>query len=153
MHIGPIFRELLNRLVRRHKAAPSIRLQISNLTRQTVLATCLEVADTGETRRKGLLGRDRLAPGEGLWIVPCESIHTFWMKFPIDLVYLNRKNQIRKLRSDVPPWRLSACLSAHSVLELPSGTIRNTQTRRGDTLGFTSASLAAVRSEGFSADS
>jgi uncharacterized membrane protein (UPF0127 family) len=67
------------------------------------------------------------------------------MKFPIDLIYLNRKNQIRKLRSDVPPWRLSACLSAHSVLELAPGTIRNTQTQRGDTLEFTSAPLAAVK--------
>jgi len=117
-----------------------------------VLATCLEVADRDETRRKGLLGRDCLAPGEGLWIVPCEAVHTFWMRFSIDLVYLNRKNQIRKLRSDVPPWRLSACFSAHSVLELAPGTIRNTQTQLGDMLEFASAPLAVDRSEGPSAN-
>jgi hypothetical protein len=58
------------------------------------------------------------------------------MKFPIDLVYLDRKKKVKKVRSDVPPWRLSACLSAHSVLELASGTIRRTQTRPGDTLEF-----------------
>jgi hypothetical protein len=148
MRISPIFRGLLNRLTQRRKAAPIIRLHITNLTRHTVLATCLEVADHGETRRKGLLGRDRLCPGEGLWIVPCEAIHTFGMKFPIDLVYLDRKNQIRKLRRDVPPWRLSACLSAHSVLELASGTIRDTQTRRGDTLDFAPVPAGAGRSGG-----
>jgi hypothetical protein len=58
------------------------------------------------------------------------------MKFSIDLVYLDRKKKVKKIRSGVPPWRLSACLSAHSVLELASGTIRMTQTRPGDTLEF-----------------
>jgi uncharacterized membrane protein (UPF0127 family) len=79
------------------------------------------VADRGATRRKGLLGRDGLSAGEGLWILPCEAVHTFCMRFPIDLVYLDRKHQVKKVRSDVRPWRLSACLSAHSVLELASG--------------------------------
>ena len=114
-------------------------MQVANVTRQTVLATCMEVADSAAKRNKGLLGREQLAPGEGLWIIPCESVHTFWMKFPIDLIYLDRKNHIKKLRGSVPPWRLSACLSAHSVLELPAGTIRNTQTQPGDTLEFSSA--------------
>jgi hypothetical protein len=99
-----------------------------------VLATRLEVADSGPKRNKGLLGRDGLAPGEGLWIVPCESVHTFFMRFPIDLVYLDRNTTVKKVRHAVGAWRLSACLSAHSILELPAGTIRNTQTRPGDTL-------------------
>ncbi|MGA9670668.1 MAG: DUF192 domain-containing protein [Terracidiphilus sp.] len=107
-----------------------------NLTRRTLLATSMELADSGAKRNRGLLGRKGLSPGGGLWIVPCESVHTFWMQFPIDLVYLDRKKQIKKLKSDVRPWRLSACLSAHSILELPSGTIRNTQTEVGDTLEF-----------------
>jgi hypothetical protein len=101
----------------------------------------MEVADSASKRNKGLLGRERLSPGEGLWICPCEAVHTFWMRFPIDLVYLDRKNRIRKLCGEVPPWRLSACFWAHSVLELPSGTIRNTQTEPGDTLEFSNASL------------
>jgi uncharacterized membrane protein (UPF0127 family) len=110
--------------------------QVINRERGTVLATRLEVADSGSKRTKGLLGRDRLATGEGLWIVPCESVHTFFMRFPIDLVYLDRKNQIRKVRSAVRPWRVSACLSAHSVIELPAGTILKTETAVGDTLEF-----------------
>jgi uncharacterized membrane protein (UPF0127 family) len=66
------------------------------------------------------------------------------MRFPIDLVYLDRKNRIRKLKSAVPPWRLSACLWARSVLELPAGTIRITQTQPGDTLDFSDAHTAAA---------
>jgi uncharacterized membrane protein (UPF0127 family) len=119
------------------KLPNSDRLQVSNLTRHTVLADHLEVANHGANRRKGLLGRNSLSPGEGLWIKPCEAVHTFGMRFAIDLVYLDRKNQIRKVRSGVPPWRMSACLSAHSVIELPSGTIEATHTRTGDLVEFT----------------
>jgi uncharacterized membrane protein (UPF0127 family) len=116
------------------EAGPQGPLQVTNVTRGTVLATRLEAAHTGATRRKGLLGRDGLATGEGLWIAPCESVHTFFMRFPIDLVYLDREKRIKKARNAVGPWRLSACLSAHSILELPAGTIRETRTERGDTL-------------------
>jgi uncharacterized protein len=142
-----IIRNAKRRTPRSHSTAreiPEIRLHVSNLTRKTVLASCLEVADHGVNRRKGLLGRDELPSGEGLWIMPCEAVHTFGMRFAIDLVYLDRKNRIRKVKSSVPPWRMSACLTAHSVIELPSGTIQATQTRPGDRLEFTSASPSAI---------
>jgi uncharacterized protein len=115
-------------------AAPSIARQAVNVTRGTALATKLELAGTGEARRKGLLGRDGLAEGEGLWIVPCESVHTFFMRFAIDLVYLDRQHRVKKVRSNVGPWRLSACFSAHSVLELPAGAIQASHTECGDTV-------------------
>jgi uncharacterized membrane protein (UPF0127 family) len=113
-----------------------MRMQVANLTRNTVVATSVEVADSGQTRNKGLLGRKGLPPGGGLWIVPCESVHTFFMQFPIDLIYLDRKMRIKKLRHAVPAWRLSACLSAHSVLELAAGAILESQTEVGDKLEF-----------------
>jgi uncharacterized membrane protein (UPF0127 family) len=113
--------------------------QVVNSTRNTVLATRLEIAGTGGSRSKGLLGREGLLPGEGLWIIPCESVHTFFMRFAIDLVYLDRKLCVRKVRSNVGPWRMSACFSARSVLELPVGVIGATQTQRGDTVEFASA--------------
>jgi uncharacterized membrane protein (UPF0127 family) len=130
---------LRNRLASRRQAPRNISLRVMNVTRNTMLATRMEVAESAAMRNKGLLGRKCMAPGEGLWIRPCEAVHTFWMQFPIDLVYLDRKNRIRKLVSSVPPWRLSACLQAHSVLELPSGAIRATQTQPGDTLEFSAA--------------
>jgi uncharacterized membrane protein (UPF0127 family) len=121
------------------KQQPAARLHVANLTRGTVLADSLEVADTAPKRNKGLLGREGLEPGGGLWISPCESVHTFFMQFSIDLVYLDRKNRIRKLRESVPPWRLSVCLSAHSILELPAGTIRSTRAQTGDVVEFSPA--------------
>ncbi len=107
-----------------------------NQTRQTVLAQSADVADTSAKRRTGLLKHERLEAGEGLWIVPCESVHTFFMKFPIDLVYLDKKRKVRKVRHAVPPWRLSACLTAHSILELPAGTVAESGTSVGDELAI-----------------
>ena len=107
-----------------------------NQTRNTVLAHAAEVADTSAKRRTGLLKHEKLEPGEGLWIVPCESVHTFFMKFPIDLVYLDRRRKVRKVRSAMRPWRLSACLLAHSVLELPAGTVEQSGTQVGDELAI-----------------
>ena len=107
-----------------------------NLTRNAVLGEAVDVADTSEKRRTGLLKHTGLAPGEGLWIKPCESVHTFFMKFAIDLVYIDRKQKVRKARKAVPPWRLSACLTAHSILELPAGTIERTGTQAGDELSI-----------------
>ena len=107
-----------------------------NETRKAVLAEAAEVADTSAKRRTGLLKHSRLEPGDGLWILPCESVHTFFMKFPIDLVYLDKLRTVRKVRHAVPAWRLSACLSAHSVLELPAGTIERTGTVVGDVLAL-----------------
>jgi uncharacterized membrane protein (UPF0127 family) len=117
----------------RTDAVPAVAL---NETRSKPLATQLEVADNPYTRRKGLLGRNGLAPGEGLWIYPCESVHTFAMRFAIDLVYLDRNCVVKKLRSNVPPGRLSACLWARSVIELPAGTIEATGTEIGDRIAI-----------------
>jgi uncharacterized protein len=129
--------------VRKFFAPRSAALPISrkavNVTRGTALATKLELAGTGETRRKGLLGRDGLAEGEGLWIAPCESVHTFFMRFAIDLVYLDRQHRVKKVRANVGPWRLSACFSAHSVIELPVGAIQASQTECGDTIEIQAA--------------
>lgn len=129
-------------LGRSRTAKPENRFRVINPVRRTVLATQMSLADTPTTRNKGLLGRNALAPGEGLWIVPCQSVHTYFMRFAIDLVYLDRKKRVRKIRSAVGPWRLSACLSAHSILELPAGTIRASLTERGDTLEITPVSAA-----------
>ena len=113
-----------------------MKVSVRNETRQTVVATAADVADTSAKRRVGLLKHDRLEPGEGLWITPCESVHTFFMKFAIDLVYLDKRKKVRKVRHAVPPWRLSACLMAHSILELPAGAARRSGTERGDQLAI-----------------
>jgi len=113
-----------------------LKVSIRNRTRDTVLGQEIELADTSAKRRTGLLKHTSLPPGQGLWIVPCESVHTFFMKFAIDLVYVDRKNRVRKVRHAVPAWRMSACLTAHSIIELPAGTARQTRTEKGDELVF-----------------
>ena len=72
----------------------------------------------------------------GLWIAPCEAVHTFGMKFPIDVVFLDRHNRVNGLRVSLRPRRIAVCLSAHSVLELPEGAIGRTCIELGDHLEF-----------------
>jgi hypothetical protein len=122
----------------RRNPRQDVKVQVTNITRNTQIATSVEIAESGARRSKGLLGRKGLGPGEGLWIVPCEAVHTFGMQFSIDLVYLDREYRIRKIRKNVRPWRLSACLSAHSVIELPAGAIQVNDAQLGDILEFSS---------------
>lgn len=107
---------------------------VRNVTKGTLLADSADKANTSEKRRTGLLKHTSLPPGQGLWIVPCEGVHTFAMKFPIDVVFLNKQRQIVKMRPDMKKSRISFCLRAHSVLELPAGTLGQTGTSVGDQL-------------------
>ena len=99
-----------------------------------VLADRLIPAFDSATRRTGLLQHGELPEGSAMIIAPSNAIHTFFMKFPIDLVYLDKKRKVRKVRHAVPAWRLSACLTAHSILELPAGTAEKSGTLPGDEL-------------------
>ena len=105
-----------------------------NETKGVSLGDLIEVAGEHKTRNKGLLGRDGLDEGQGLWIVPCEAIHMFFMRFAIDAVYLDKKKRVVKVVSELKPWRLSGCMRAHSVLELPAGVAQKTGTALGDQL-------------------
>lgn len=109
-------------------------LRVLNLTRGVSLGDAIAIAADSRSRRKGLLEKQLLLPGEGLWISPCEAVHTFGMHFPIDIVFLDKKKEVVKLYNAVPKRRLAFCLTAHSVLELPAEVIRTTGTLRGDKL-------------------
>lgn len=112
----------------------NITVSVKNQTRDTILADPAAVASSSAQRRRGLLGRATFEDGDGLWIVPCESVHSFGMRFPIDVLYLDRTRKVRKARKNMVPGRISADLLAHSVLELPAGTIARTGTQPGDQL-------------------
>jgi len=111
-----------------------LTLVIRNLTKQTLVADRAILANTSATRRTGLLKHDSLQDGEGLLIVPCEGVHTFGMKFPIDVVYLSKKHVVLKIKPEMPKRRMSICLRAHSVLELPAGMAARTGIAVGDQL-------------------
>jgi uncharacterized protein len=108
---------------------------VINLTKQTWLATKVRKADNFLTRLIGLLKRTHLGPEEALWLMPSKGIHTIGMKFPIDVVFLNKDYQVLGLMSGLVPYRVSAVhLRGYSVLELPNGTIKKSRTEIGDKL-------------------
>lgn len=117
------------------------RYRVTNQTRNTLLAAQASRADTFASRFKGLMGVDKLPLGEGLHIEPCTSIHTFFMKIPIDAVFLDATHHVVEVVHAMPPWRVSRVyFGAKSVLELPAGTAAAAQTARGDRLLFEVAS-------------
>ena len=106
-----------------------------NRTRTTYLATELMIARTHWTRFRGLMATDgsRFRRGQGLWISPSHGVHTFAMRFPIDVVYLDRDRIVIHVEEELKPWRMAAVrIKAASVLELPIGAIRESQTALGD---------------------
>ena len=93
------------------------------LTREdgdVVVDECV-VADSPASRMKGLLGRSELRPGEGLLLRPASSIHTFFMRFPIDVVFLDKGLRVVRISDQLRPWRAASRRGAHAVLELPAG--------------------------------
>jgi len=108
-------------------------MKIINKTNSRVLADKAEIADTPFKRIKGLLGRASLKEGEGLVITRCNSIHTFFMRFSIDVVFLDRHNRIVKVVNSLPPARLfSSYFRGRIAIELPAGTLRKTGTNTGN---------------------
>ena len=108
-------------------------MKIVNLTKNTMLAENAVVARTLASRLKGLLGRTHLAKGEGFIIPDCASIHTFFMQFSIDVIFLNQQRKVVKLKKCVPPYRLLDCPFKGSVIiELPAGTIEASSTAVSD---------------------
>ena len=110
-------------------------MRIVNGTRSTTLASEAEAATTFWRRLVGLLGRRSLAPGQGLVLQPCRSVHTAFMRFPIDVVYVDRSLRVVKVVGCLAPFRVSAAFAAaHAVIELPCGTVAESGTVVGDSL-------------------
>jgi len=85
-------------------------------------------------RMKGLLAWSRLEPGQGMWIEPCSSVHTFFMKFELDLIFLDNQSRVKKTVNTVHPWRISCCFGARITLELPAGTLTQAGIENGQSL-------------------
>ena len=106
-----------------------------NRTRQAYLATRVTLAATHWSRFRGLMYTKpaNFQSGDGLWIVPCRGVHTFAMRFPIDVLYLDARKCVVHMEENLRPWRLAkVSLRTVSVLELPAGTLRSSQTAVGD---------------------
>lgn len=120
-------------------------MPVINLTKQTWLATKVRKADNFLTRLVGLLKRTHLGPEEALWLMPSKGIHTIGMKFPIDVVFLNRANVVVGLMSELAPYRISSInLRGYSVMELPAATIKKSRTELGDQLEISLAEVSEI---------
>ncbi len=103
-----------------------------NLDTGAVVADRIAVADTHATRAVGLLSRAGLEPGEGLWIVPSRGVHTFWMRFAIDVIALDDRGVVIDRVTEMKPWRIRLPRRGTAgVLELRAGTLDESGTRMG----------------------
>jgi uncharacterized membrane protein (UPF0127 family) len=118
-----------------------VPVRVRNVTKDKLLADRADEARTFATRFIGLMGKSDLPFGAGLHIVPCNGIHTFFMRIAIDALFLDRELKVVKLFPSLPPWRATnVYFTAHSVLELPSGTVAASGTAEGDQLELTESS-------------
>ena len=112
-------------------------ITVQNLTRGSVIGDRIRIADTSLTRLFGLLSRSELDAGEGLWIHPSSGVHTFFMRFPIDVIGLDHDRKVVKLWPNLMPWRItSISMKLQSVVELPAGQISASGSCIADTIHF-----------------
>ena len=106
-----------------------------------ICARCT-VADRAHTRLRGLLGRDDLPAGEGLLLRPAPSVHTWFMRFPIDVVFLDAHLRVLDVIPELRPWRVAGRRKARAALELPAGEAGRRGLRPGDVLELVPAPAA-----------
>lgn len=112
-------------------------MKISNCTKNTILAEEAVLAAGIFKRLKGLLGKKTFEPGQAIILKPCNSIHTFFMRFPIDVLFVDKDNQVIKALSSLAPFSFSPIyIRAKLAIELPAGTILSTLTQEGDILNI-----------------
>lgn len=110
-------------------------VKLVNITRGEVLAGKAAVAETPGSRRRGLLSTDSLPDGEGLLIVACRQVHTFGMRYPIDVIFVDESWTVKRIVHAMKPGRLTTLvMSSRAVLELPAGKAAQTGTTMGDLL-------------------
>lgn len=111
--------------------------KIVNLTKQKTVAEKAEVAETFFSRAKGLLGRKSFTSGEALVITKCGSIHMFFMRFPIDAVFVGADGCVKKIIKGIKPWHISPIVRGSSyVIEFPAGFVTDELVGIGDTIGL-----------------
>ena len=102
--------------------------------RDAVLATTIEPAFDSASRRKGLLGRTGLPAGAAIVIAPCNAIHTWFMKFPIDVVFAAKDGRVTRVHHAVKSWRLASSFFAFAAIEMAAGEAARVDLKRGDRL-------------------
>jgi len=107
-------------------------------TSQTI-SSLVEVAATRRSRRRGLLGRKTMDASEALIIAPCFAIHTAFMQFAIDVVFIDSRGRVLKIVRELPPWRMAIAPRAHAVIELAAGALKSRDLKVGDAVDLAPA--------------
>ena len=110
------------------------RMMLVDERTHEVVASRVELAVTRRARRVGLLGRDRFDADAALVLAPCLAIHTAFMRFPIDVIFVDRRGRAVRVVQDLRPWRVAVAPRAHAAIELAAGTLRRHEVRVGDRL-------------------
>jgi uncharacterized membrane protein (UPF0127 family) len=111
-------------------------LVLRNLRTGHTLAQDLIAAFDSKTRRTGLLRHDRFPEGSAMFIAPSNAVHTFFMRFAIDIAFVTREGRVVKTCGSVAPWRIAGAFRGYAVVELPAGTLARTGTVAGDVLAI-----------------
>jgi len=111
-------------------------LVAENLTQNCVIATRIRAAHDSAARRQGLLAVNKLDADSGIWLNPCEAVHTFGMKMEIDAIFLDAHLRVKKISSHLKPNRIAFCLTAQSVLEIRAGIASTSGLKCGDQLSL-----------------
>ena len=110
--------------------------RVSRAADGAVVCERCEIPESAFGRMRGLLGRDGLAPGGGMLIDRAPSVHMFFMRFPIDVVFLDRDRKVVRVVERLRPWRVASARRAAAALELPAGAAAAAGVRGGDVLVF-----------------
>jgi uncharacterized membrane protein (UPF0127 family) len=121
-------------------SAPPAGFWLRNRRTGQVLADRLMPALDSSSRKTGLLKHSSLADGEAMIIAPSNAVHTWFMRFDLDLLFVKRDGRVVKTRADVRPWRMSAAFGAFAVIEMRAGTLAERETQPGDVLELVPAS-------------
>ena len=133
---GSLLRGLMASFLQQLLRAPQSAHCLVNERHGHVIATHLLTAFDSNSRRTGLLKHDSLPEGNALLIAPCNAIHTFFMRFDIDVAFVAKDGRILKVRHAMRPWRIAGALRGFAVVELPAGVLARSETRAGDPLGI-----------------
>jgi uncharacterized membrane protein (UPF0127 family) len=117
-----------------HLSPTSAGVTLTNARSRHVIARDVELALTRSARRQGLLKRPSLPLETAILLAPCFMVHTAFMQFPIDIVFVDRRGYVRHMRHNVGPWRVAVSIRAYATIELPAGTLAKHDIVVGDQL-------------------
>jgi len=112
-------------------------MALKNSRSGAVIASSVELAMTSAERRRGLLGRDSMEPDSAIVITRCNAVHTFWMRFAIDVAFVDSSGTVKKIVEGLVPWRMAGTLFASTVIEFPAGTLKYGALQVGDRVFLT----------------